>query len=117
VATKGGYYPGLSAITALSEGGRRSTTLAGTGTACCNELADLRRRHNNQQVREHVPTASVFCAASTRSSASKIRLTWSRRRPGCASAKASEEAPTSGGQTAREQLRLAEGPTSRRGAT
>jgi len=108
-ATKGGYYPGLSAITALSDGGPAVDNLAWNWYGMLQlSWPIFGGGITNQQVREARATASVL-RGQYEIQRQQIRLDLEQARLAVRSAKASEEATHEAVVNAREQLRLAEG--------
>jgi outer membrane protein len=108
-ATKGGYYPGLSAITALSDGGPAVDNLAWNWYGMLQlSWPIFGGGITKQQVREANATASVL-RGQYEIQRQQIRLDLEQARLAVRSAKASEEATHEAVVNAREQLRLAEG--------
>jgi outer membrane protein len=108
-ATKGGYYPGLSAITSLSDGGPAVDNLAWNWYGMLQlSWPIFGGGITNEQVREARGTISVL-RGQFEIQRLQIRLDLEQARLAVRAAKASEEATHEAVVNAREQLRLAEG--------
>jgi outer membrane protein len=108
-ATKGGYYPGLSAITSLSDGGPAVDNLAWNWYGMLQlSWPIFGGGITNEQVREARATISVL-RGQFEIQRLQIRLDLEQARLAVRAAKASEEATHEAVVNAREQLRLAEG--------
>ena len=108
-ATKGGYYPALSASTALTDAGPALDNLAWNWYGMLSlSWPIFGGGITNQQVREARATASVL-RGQFEIQRQQIRLDLEQARLAVRSAKASEEATHEAVVNAREQLRLAEG--------
>jgi outer membrane protein len=108
-ATKGGYYPALSAVTALSDAGPAVDNLAWNWYGMLQLTWPIFGGGiTNQQVREARATISVL-RGQYEIQRQQIRLDLEQARLAVRAAKASEEATHEAAVNAREQLRLAEG--------
>ena len=108
-ATRGGYYPALSAITALSDVGPAVDNLAWNWYGMLSlSWPIFGGGITNEQVREARATASVL-RGQYEIQRQQIRLDLEQARLAVRAAKASEEATHEAAVNAREQLRLAEG--------
>ena len=108
-ATKGGYYPALSASTALTDAGPATDNLAWNWYGLLSlSWPIFGGGITNQQVREARATANVL-RGQFEIQRQQIRLDLEQARLAVAAAKASEDATHDAVVNAREQLRLAEG--------
>ncbi len=108
-STRGGYYPGLSASTTLSDAGPAFDNLAWNWNAILSlSWPIFGGGITNQQVREARATISVL-RGQYEIQRQQIRLDLEQARLAVRAAKASEEATHEAVVNAREQLRLAEG--------
>jgi outer membrane protein len=108
-ATKGGYYPALSASTALSDVGPAPDNLAWNWYGMLSlSWPIFGGGITNQQVREARATISVL-RGQYEIQRQQVRLDLEQARLAVRAAKASEEATHEAAVNAREQLRLAEG--------
>jgi outer membrane protein len=108
-ATTGGYYPGLSAITALTDAGPALDNLAWNWYGMLSlSWPIFGGGITSQQVREARATANVL-RGQFEIQRQQIRLDLEQARLAVAAAKASEDATHDAVVNAREQLRLAEG--------
>jgi outer membrane protein len=108
-ATRGGYYPALSASTALTDAGPAPDNLAWNWYGMLSlSWPIFGGGITNEQVREARATASVL-RGQYEIQRQQIRLDLEQARLAVRAAKASEEATHEAAVNAREQLRLAEG--------
>jgi outer membrane protein len=108
-ATRGGYYPGLSAIMSLSDAGPAVDNLAWNWYGMLSLTWPIFGGGiTNEQVREARATAIVL-RGQYEIQHQQIRLDLEQARLAVRAAKASEEATHEAAVNAREQLRLAEG--------